>query len=57
MAIKATVSIHKVRVEESLNTTLTRLSSFHSKYPEEFEEFIRKSKIKRALKILSSYLD
>jgi len=56
MAVKATVSVHKGRVKESLTTTLTRVISFQGKYPKEFEEFLKKPDIIRSLKTLSSYL-
>ncbi len=57
MAVKATVSIHKVRVKESFTSTLTRLNSFQGKYPKEFEDFLKNDDIKRSLKTLSSYLN
>lgn len=57
MAVKATVSIHKARIKESLASVLIRLTSFQSKYPVEFETFLKKDEIKRNLKTLSSYLN
>jgi len=56
MAIKATATIHKTRVKESLTSVLTRIISFQGKYPKDFEDFLKKEDIKRSLKTLSSYL-
>ena len=56
MAVKATVNVHKVRVEESLKSVLTRIMKFQGAYSKEFEEFIKRDDIKRALKTISSYL-
>lgn len=56
MAVKATASVHKSRVRESLISVLTRITSFQGKYPKELEEFLKKDDVKRSLKTLSSYL-
>jgi hypothetical protein len=57
MATKATVNMHKARVQESFQALITRITKFQNNYSKEFEEFIKKDDIKRALKTISSYLN
>lgn len=48
---------YKIRVKDSMASTISRLVDFQRKFPAKFEEFLKTAEVRRNLKTISSYLD